>query len=108
MRLRLSLEPFGYQEEINVLRKMQRYTDAEPVALEAMDRFPTEAWPLTEYAKLATDRKDWEQAVERWAAVRSGWPDRGDGYDCAAEALSRLGRQDEASPLAAERANWAR
>ncbi|MDR3529538.1 MAG: tetratricopeptide repeat protein [Rhodopila sp.] len=99
---RFPLMPFGYEGEIRLLRELRRYSDAEVVALEAIDRFPTDQWPIVEYATLASDRQDWPQAVERWAVVRSAWPGRGDGYLRAAEALSMLGREAEALALRAE------
>jgi tetratricopeptide (TPR) repeat protein len=103
-RQRLPLLPFGYQGEIRLLREMRRYAEAEAVAFEAMDRFPAEQWPIVEYAQLATDRQDWEQAVERWGAVRSAWPARGDAFARAADALFHLGRNDDASRLQVEMA----
>lgn len=101
-RQRFPLLPFGYQGEIRVLRELRRYADAEVVAIEAIDRFPLEQWPLVEFAQLATDRSDWEQAIERWASVRSTLPTRGDAFTRAAEALSHLDRNDAALCLRAE------
>jgi tetratricopeptide (TPR) repeat protein len=102
IRERFPLLPVGYQGEVRLLRELQRYADAEIITLEGVDRFPNEQWPIVEYATLADDSQDWTGAVERWAAVRSAWPSRNDGYLRAAEALSKLGRDAEALELRAE------
>jgi tetratricopeptide (TPR) repeat protein len=98
---RFPLMHVGYQSSIRVLREMGRIADADTVAVAAIDRFPTDAWPAVEAATLATERGDWEAAVQRWEAVRKGWPDRQDGYSRGAEALTALGRLDEAAELKA-------
>jgi tetratricopeptide (TPR) repeat protein len=101
-RRRLPLLPDGYREGIRLLLEMDRPADAETILLTAIDRFPTEVWPRVEYAELATTQQDWPAAEARWAAVRAAWPDRQDGYLRAAEALTALGRRDDAAQLRAE------
>jgi hypothetical protein len=81
---------------------MGRPADAETILLEAIDRFPAEAWPTVECAFLARKQQDRAGEAEHWAAVRAGWPDRLDGYAGGAEALAALGRHDEAAELRAE------
>jgi tetratricopeptide (TPR) repeat protein len=98
-RRRFPLMAFGYREGFRHLVGMGRYEDAEAISLTAIDRFPAEAWPAVEYAQLAHTRHDWEAAAARWAAVRTSWPDRQDGYLRGAEACTALGRQDEAAQL---------
>jgi tetratricopeptide (TPR) repeat protein len=93
---------FGYREGFRHLLEMGRDADAEKVLLAAIDRFPQDEWPTVEYALLATKREDWITAETRWAAVRGGWPDRAAGYLRGVDALTALGRQEEAKQLKAE------
>jgi tetratricopeptide (TPR) repeat protein len=92
----------GYQGSVRHLLEMGRPADAETILLEAIDRFPAEAWPTVEYAFLARKQQDRAGEAERWTAVRAGWPDRPDGYAGGAEALTALGRHDEAAEIRAE------
>jgi hypothetical protein len=102
VRRRFPLLPLGYREGLRQLLDMGRPADAETILLAAIERFPTEVWPRVEYAELAVTQQDWTAAEARWAAVRAAWPGRQDGYLRAAEALTALGRQDEATQLRAE------
>lgn len=101
VRERFPLMPFGYEGALRLLNEMQRYDEAEAVTLEAMDRFPAEAWPATEYARIADRRKDWEAAVARWQRVREQWPKATEAYRQEAQALDALGRSDEAAEVRA-------
>jgi hypothetical protein len=101
-RRRFPLLHFGYQGGFRQLVEMGRYADAEVILLAAIDRFPEQAWPAVEYASLAHTRQDWAAAAGRWAVVRTGWPDRQDGYLRGIESLAALGRQDEVAQLNAE------
>jgi tetratricopeptide (TPR) repeat protein len=102
VRRRFPAVPIGYQRGIDLLKELGRFEDAETIALEAIDRFPAQAWPAVEYASLAHKRQDWDAAVARWETVRNGWPDRQDGFFSAAQALAALGRNDESAQLRAE------
>jgi tetratricopeptide (TPR) repeat protein len=102
VRRRFPLVPIGFQRGIDLLKELGRHEDAETIALAAIDRFPAQAWPAVEYASLAHKRQDWEAAVARWEAVRTGWPDRQDGFLSAAQALAALGRNDESAQLRGE------
>jgi hypothetical protein len=101
-RKRFPLLQFGYQGGYRQLLKLGRYTDAETILIAAIDRFPTEAWPATEYALLAHVQQDWSSAATRWEAVRAIWPDRRDGYLHGIAALDALGLCEEAALLKAE------
>ncbi len=52
-----------------------------------------------EHARVAEQRQDWAEALERWQEVRTGWPEQWDGYGGAAEALRLLGREADAYAL---------
>jgi len=99
---RFPLNSTGYLECGRFLQKIGEYADADAVFLAARDRFPDDAWPLTEYAALANARNDWTEAATRWAAVREAFPDREDGYVRGAEAIARSGEQEQAAQLFAE------
>ncbi len=99
---RFPMLPIGYQEGFRLLVDMNRDLDAETILLSAIDRFPAEEWPPVEYALLATKRQNWAAAGTRWAAVRAGWPDRAAGYLRAADALTALGRHEQAEQIRAE------
>ncbi|HET7884257.1 MAG TPA: tetratricopeptide repeat protein, partial [Acetobacteraceae bacterium] len=91
----------GYQEAHRALLAVDRIADAEAAMVDAMDRFPTDAWPAINHASLASRRQDWTEAVTRWGWVRERWPDRAEGYLRSAEALAALGQKDEAENLRA-------
>jgi SAM-dependent methyltransferase len=48
----------------------------EALLSDAILRFPDNSWFATEYASLASQRGDLEDAACRWEAVRSRWPDQ--------------------------------
>ncbi len=94
--------PDGYRGPIGLLKQMGRDTDLETVLVAAINRFPTEPWPEIEYAGLEHARKGRAAAATRWAVIRARWPDRRDGYVGGAQALTALGRNEEAAQVANE------
>jgi tetratricopeptide (TPR) repeat protein len=50
----------------NLLSRQSRYDEAEAVCKRAIARFKFRAPPLIEYAKIATSRGDFEEALKRW------------------------------------------
>ena len=103
LRRRFPLMPLGYRDGFRRLLEMGRTIEAEEVLVAAIDRFPTEPWPAEGYADIASKKQDWVAATERWATVRGRWPQREWGYIRGAEALTALGRLDEAAQLKARR-----
>jgi tetratricopeptide (TPR) repeat protein len=93
--------PRGYQQAYRALLEVDRVEEAEAAMVDAMDRFPTDAWPAINHASLASRRQDWTEAVTRWGWVRERWRDRAEGYLRSAEALAALGQKDEAENLRA-------
>jgi tetratricopeptide (TPR) repeat protein len=91
----------GYQEGYRQLAAIGRDTEAEELLVTAIEKIPAEPWPAVEYALRAHARKAWETAANRWAEVRTKWPQRRDAYYRAAEALAALGRREEAIELQA-------
>jgi tetratricopeptide (TPR) repeat protein len=88
----------GYTLAADSLRVMKRLDEAEDLAKQAMSRFPEDISPLLEYARLAVIREDWEEALQRWQPVLNRFLYFG-GYVGSAQALSHLGRYDEAEEL---------
>jgi tetratricopeptide (TPR) repeat protein len=89
----------GYREGAKSLASAERHTDADAVFVDAIRRFPDEAWPLLEFALLAHVRRDWTEAVSRWETVRLRFPEHEAGYSMGREALRQAGRGDEATLL---------
>jgi len=92
----------GYSSWAECLLKAERLGEAEEVMRTAMERFPGESSPLCEYAKLAHRREDWPEAVARWEALRTRFPEREEGHSWGATALIAAGRPEEAKALRRE------
>jgi tetratricopeptide (TPR) repeat protein len=93
--------PQGYREACRILLELDRAAEADAALLDAVERLPDDAWPAIEHASLASKRHEWTDAAARWAWVRERWPERPEGYTRGAEALSALGRRDEAEEMRA-------
>ena len=102
VRQRFPFDRVGYVDGMAFLRRQQKWAESEVVAVAAAERFPTQAWPLAEYAMLATLRGDWCKAAERWARLRHAFPEREDAYQREAEALSASGQSARADNVRAE------
>ena len=89
----------GYYLGARCLFETERHVEADAVLRSAIERFPSEFWPLRDYARLAHDRRDWNEATSRWEALRQRFPDVEDGFTLGAAALRAAGRDDEASSL---------
>jgi tetratricopeptide (TPR) repeat protein len=89
----------GYHEGANRLVEAERHAEAEAVLRAAIERFPDQIWPLRNFARLAHDRRDWNEAATRWDALRQRFPEEEAGYSLGAEALKAAGRDDEAAAL---------
>lgn len=87
----------GYQVGAICLAGMQRHAEADAVMLDAIGRFPDEAWPVLDFARLAHDRRDWDEAASRWETLRRRFPDQEAGHSKGTEALQQCGRGDEAA-----------
>ena len=57
---------------------------------------------LAQAAWDAMQRRDWDEAIQRWEAVRAASPDRADGYIAACHALREAGRLDDAEAVGLE------
>jgi tetratricopeptide (TPR) repeat protein len=89
----------AYHEGVQCLIGADRHKEADAVLLGAIERFPDEVWPLREFAQLAHNRKDWNEAVTRWESLRRVFPDEATGFVMGAQALIAAGRDHEAAVL---------
>jgi len=80
-----------------------RLDDAERVAAEGVQRFPSDLLALMEHGWVATARHDWAAAVRRWARAHEADPDRVEPVPRLVQALRLIGRIDDAESLAKER-----
>jgi tetratricopeptide (TPR) repeat protein len=82
----------GYIESTRCLLEAGRQAEAEDVLRQAIDRFPGEVWPFRDFARLAHDRGDWEEAASRWSLMQQHHPSETDAVERGAEAvrMSRL------------------
>ncbi|HVH79779.1 MAG TPA: tetratricopeptide repeat protein [Stellaceae bacterium] len=60
------------------LKELRRFAEAETALIEAAERFPDEAAPLVDLARLATTQRDWPQAQRRWLALVAKFPLQGE------------------------------
>ncbi len=102
LRERFPGELNGYTFGAAALLQMQRQDDAEALLTAATARFPERPQPPVDHARIASERKDWPEALRRWTVVRKRFPDMREGYEWSAWALDAMQRPDEAEPLWAE------
>jgi tetratricopeptide (TPR) repeat protein len=92
-------KPLGYQREIEALRQLRYFDEAETLASEALQRFPTASGLLVEAGMLAETRGDWSDTDAKMAALRSARPDDAASWIQGGRSLVRGGRLDEADEL---------
>jgi tetratricopeptide (TPR) repeat protein len=93
----------GYLGAVRVYQGMGTPAEAEALLAGGMARNEDEADLYVEYARLAHNRADWNEAIQRWTAIRERFPDRAEGYDGTAAALKAAGRDAEAAAVLASR-----
>ena len=99
VRERFPSHPTGYTGGARVLRDTGRFDEADAMLQDMRMRFPHDPSSLVDLAWLSHIRRDWPEAVRRWAEVRSLLPGDATGYLQAARALCALWRYDEAEQL---------
>ncbi len=95
-RRRFPDRAIGYSAESVALRELSRLDEAEALVLEGLRRHPDDSELLANSGFLATARKDWEQALQRWQAYIDRFPDHVTGHIQAAIALRELTRFTDA------------
>lgn len=86
------------------LKTLQRYDEADRLLERAIAIVPDDQMAATEYAKIADERGDIEEALRRWQQMRDRL-DNLTGWVEVAIRLRRLGREQEAVALL-EKAQW--
>jgi tetratricopeptide (TPR) repeat protein len=86
-------------DTVEILLGLRDFVEADALTLKGAKRFPREPRYLEGYALSAETRRDFAEAVVRWAAVRKKFPYRKPGYISASYCLRNLGRIDEAERL---------
>ena len=89
----------AYAIAIRVLREAGRHDDAEALALETQNRFPSSLEPAVEHARIALQREDWHEAIRRFTQITESFPNEAAGYVGLAQALSRAGQLDDADAV---------
>jgi tetratricopeptide (TPR) repeat protein len=92
----------GYLRGAQALATMWQHDEAEQVLADGMARFPDDGGLAGEHAWVAFHRHENEAAVQRFAAMRSRFPDLVAGYTGGAMALRNLFRLAEAEALLQE------
>jgi tetratricopeptide (TPR) repeat protein len=99
LRIRFPDEVLGYRGGAQARCELGRLDEADALLEVAMNRFPNEAKVFTDYGRIAEYRKDWPAMADRFAEVRHRFPDNSEGYTGSAQALSMIGRVDDAESL---------
>jgi tetratricopeptide (TPR) repeat protein len=91
----------AYMGEAAALRELGRDAELHAFLLETQQRFPTEAAPLHDLARLAERRREWAEAERCWRGVlalddRAWW-----AHTSLADALREQDRADEADAVLA-------
>ena len=94
--------PEGFLRGAQALATLWQHDSAEKLLDEGMARFPHEAAIATEYAWSAFHRHEFDDAVQRFAALRERFPDTLAGYTGGAMALRNLFRLGEAEAILVE------
>ena len=81
------------------LRKTNRSQDAERALLRGQEQVPHDPHLPIQYAELAAECQDWDQAAQRFGAVRDRFPGQGWPYRRQAEMLKQAGRIAEAEAV---------
>jgi predicted Zn-dependent protease len=94
--------PIGYENSLVALTDMRRFDEAEEVAAAALERFADNRELLRASAFLAFHRHQWQEAEQRFTALRERFPDYEFGYLGGAGVLRRLEKFAEAEAVLAE------
>ncbi len=92
--------PDGYVGSAHALRELGRIAEAEAVLAPALELFPDNFFVLAEHARTGELLHDHTERIQRWAAVRTRFPDNPLGHARSAEACRAAGLLEEAAALA--------
>jgi tetratricopeptide (TPR) repeat protein len=69
---------FAYTQGAVAYWEQRRFSDAETVLKDAMQRFPDHATPFMHFADVATKQNEWAEALKRWIYVTEQFPEHPD------------------------------
>jgi tetratricopeptide (TPR) repeat protein len=83
-------------------RELGNFSDAEAHLAKARAAYPDDAEVFANYAQIASNAQDWEEAARRWREGIKRFPELDVCCNLSAEALRRIGAFDEADQLAGD------
>jgi tetratricopeptide (TPR) repeat protein len=92
----------GWQDSIRYASEGERFDVAEEVAGAAVERFPNSPELSAQWATVALDRRDYKEAVTRFAAVIERFDHHEAAYVGIADALTAAGRHTESDKVLRE------
>jgi tetratricopeptide (TPR) repeat protein len=98
-RERYPRDPVGPSALSGALRNLHRFDEADAVLLAGLADHPDHAELLGNYALVAQERKDWDEALRRWTAYRDRFPEHAAGYAVLGAVLRELQRFDDADAI---------
>ncbi len=87
---------YSHLQQGRVLIQAGQIDEAESLLQRATERWPADPLLATERAGLATHRRDWPEALERWRALQARFGKSASACQGECEALIALGLTDEA------------
>jgi tetratricopeptide (TPR) repeat protein len=97
-------EPAAHIELCNSLLKSGQPEEAQTVVKESLQRFPEDVAVAATEAAVASQRKDWERAIEVWTAIETRFPHDVRGPVGLAHTLRASGQLERAEQSLAEAA----
>jgi tetratricopeptide (TPR) repeat protein len=95
-------DPVGYSAAVAALQKLGRLSEAETIACEGLELFPSNPAIVLNAAWTAHYLRNWNDAAERWHKLASVCPKLPLGYINGAEAYRRVGAFRAAEVIVAE------
>jgi tetratricopeptide (TPR) repeat protein len=93
---RLFDDPTGYAGACNAAIELSRLDQAETFARQGLAKFPEHHGLLGAHARLASEQRDWPEALKRWTIFRERFPSDPEGHNQVRLVLNELGRFTEA------------
>jgi tetratricopeptide (TPR) repeat protein len=92
-------DPRIFRQAIPALVGQRAWVEAEQVAIAATTAFPRDIVFAAQWAEIAQKRRDWDEALDRWAEVRARFPRHAAGFIGAASTLREMDEREEAEAL---------
>jgi tetratricopeptide (TPR) repeat protein len=99
LRERYPAEPAGFQIGGAIARDQGRLRDAMAILQDAVARFPTQVWPLTDLALATRAAGDTDRTIELAGLLRARFPNDPTGYRIGATFLRVRNRLEEAEAV---------